>query len=134
MVEYKHFLQTHCTNPLLSSKTIKDAIELYFDKLNDDYDSLFSVNRIQCRCYDINGEPINHEFGQLKRTQDLEPILEENSNLFIFSRDSFFNSNERRIGLKPYLYETNKYESIDIDEENDFVVAEKLYELDLLDS
>jgi N-acylneuraminate cytidylyltransferase len=60
------------------------------------------------------------------RSQDLPPIFEENSNLYIFSKESFKQSGNRRIGLRPYLFEINKLEAIDIDEEEDFLLAELL--------
>lgn len=120
--EYCHFIQTHTTNPLLSKKSIDDAIEKYFES-KDESDSLFSVNRIQARTYWEDGTPINHKLGELKRTQDLEPIFEENSNFFIFSRDSFQKTHSR-LGIKPLLFETPKIESLEIDEEEDFRFVE----------
>ncbi len=120
--DHEHFLQTHTTNPLLSIATINNAIFEYFSRL-DQCDSLFSVNRIQSRCYWRDGKPINHELGKMLRTQDMEPVMEENSNLFIFSRNTFKKS-KSRIGEKPYLFETPKNESFEIDEEEDFVLVE----------
>jgi len=121
----EHFLQTHSTNPLLSTETINEGIELYFRNLGA-YDSLFTVTRHNARFYWNDGSPINHDPREMLRTQDLPPILEENSNLYIFSRESFKQSGNRRIGLRPYLFEINKLEAIDIDEEEDFLLAEFL--------
>ncbi|WP_135609986.1 cytidylyltransferase domain-containing protein [Methanococcoides sp. AM1] len=124
--EGEHFLQTHSTNPLLTTDTIDCAIETYFRNLSK-FDSLFSVNRLQTRLYWQNGEPVNHNPQELLRTQDLPPLFEENSNVYIFSRESFKNTGNRRIGLKPQMFEMNKLESIDIDEPEDFILAETLY-------
>ncbi len=124
--ESEHFLQTHSTNPLLLSEDIDRAIEAYFKYLNL-YDSLFSVTKIQTRLYDADVKPLNHNPKKLLRTQDLEPLYEENSNLYIFSKTSFKNANYNRIGLKPQIFELSKLYSIDIDEEADFVLAEILY-------
>ena len=121
----EHFLQTHSTNPLLNAETIDKAIELYFHNLRM-YDSLFTVTRHNARFYWSDGRPINHDPQEMLRTQDLPPIFEENSNLYIFSRESFKQSGNRRIGLRPYLFEINKLEAIDIDEEDDFLLAELL--------
>lgn len=121
----EHFLQTHSTNPLLNSETIDKAIESYFHNLGV-YDSLFTVTRHNARFYWKDGSPVNHDPQELLRTQDLPPILEENSNLYIFSRESFEQSGNRRIGLKPYLFEISKFEAMDIDEEDDFMLAELL--------
>ena len=121
----EHFLQTHSTNPLLNTETIDRAIDLYFRNLGM-HDSLFTVTRHNARFYWGDGSPINHDPQELIRTQDLPPILEENSSLYIFSRESFKQNDGRRIGLKPYLFEISKFEAIDIDEEDDFLLAELL--------
>lgn len=122
-----HFLQSHSTNPLLTKATIEKAIDEYFASLKDGYDSLFSVTKIQSRLYWSTGEPINHNPRELLRTQDLPPVFEENSNLYLFSRSSFGAAGSKRIGLKPKMFIINKLEAIDIDEEEDFCLAEALY-------
>ena len=123
-----HFMQTHSTNPLLSVPTINSAVEYYFAELGKNCDSVFSVTRLQARLYDSESKPINHDPNELRRTQDLEPLFEENSNFYLFSKDSFAKSGCNRIGLKPKLFEVNKLEAVDIDEPEDFVLAELLYE------
>ena len=122
----EHFLQTHSTNPLVRTETIDKAIETYFNKL-EEYDSLFGVTKVQTRFYDKDAKPVNHNPEELLRTQDLEPLYEENSNFYIFSKNSFKNSNKRRIGVKPQIFEVNKLESVDIDEPEDFKLAELLH-------
>lgn len=124
--EDKHFLQTHSTNPLLTTKTIDAAIEKYLSVIKTDYDSLFSVTRWQTRLYNKDGMAINHNPDELVRAQDLAPVFEENSCLYIFSRQSF-NKKETRIGKTPFLFEIDKYEAIDIDEEVDFLLAKQMF-------
>lgn len=125
-LEGDHFIQTHSTNPLVRTATIDTAIEQYFEKL-DKYDSLFSTTRLQTRLYDKNAKPINHNPNELLRTQDLEPLFEENSNFYIFSKTSFADADRKRIGLKPQIFEVNKLEAVDIDEPEDFKLAELLH-------
>jgi len=125
-LEGEHFLQTHSTNPLLQSETIDRAIETYFERLKK-YDSLFGVTKVQTRFYDKDATPINHNPEELLRTQDLEPLYEENSNFYIFSKESFANSDQKRIGLTPQIFEVNKLEAVDIDEPEDFKLAELLH-------
>lgn len=127
-IESEHFLQTHSTNPLLTTEIIDSAIEQYFASL-DVYDSLFSVARHQTRLYWSDGRPINHNPKELLRTQDLEPIYEENSNIYIFSKMSFSNNSNNRIGIRPKLFEMDKLEAMDIDEEVDFNLAELYFKL-----
>ena len=127
-IQGEYFLQTHSTNPLLQTSTIDIAIETYFKNLKK-FDSLFSVTRLQTRLYWKDGSPVNHNPNELLRTQDLPPMYEENSNLYIFSKKSFMDAGESRIGLKPQLLEINKLEAIDIDEPEDWNIAEILYKM-----
>lgn len=120
----EHLGQTHCTNPLLKAATIDAAIKAYFD--NDAATSLFTVTRIQARLYDKNMHAINHNPTELLPTQDLDPIYVENSNLYLFERNAFF-ENEARITSQAMMWETDPYESVDIDEEKDFRMAEALH-------
>lgn len=122
----EYFLQTHSTNPLLRYQTIDRAIETYFENL-EKIDSLFSVTRLQARLYWKDGSPINHNPNELLRTQDLPPVYEENSNLYIFSKKSFVNADRCRIGRKPRMFEIDKLEAVDIDEPQDWEIAELLY-------
>jgi CMP-N-acetylneuraminic acid synthetase len=120
------FLHTHSTNPILRTKTIDNAI-LTFSK-NKDYDSLLSVNRLNKRVYSSDKKPINHDpHDKLLRTQDLKPVYVDSSCIYIFSRESFQNAGNHRIGHSPYFFEVDEIESIDIDYENDFFLAEKIY-------
>ncbi len=122
------FLQTHSTNPLLTLDTLNRAVTC-FEKSLPEYDSLFSVTRLQTRLYWETGEPINHNPEELLRTQDLPPVFEENSNIYIFSRNSFSKAGNKRIGLRPQMFPINKLEAMDIDEEEDFVLAGILYKM-----
>jgi CMP-N-acetylneuraminic acid synthetase len=118
------YLMTHTTNPFLSSKSIIDALDLFQHKKNlNAIDSLFTVNKFQSRFYNKHCDPINHDPNNLIRTQDLEPWYEENSNLYIFTKESF-NSSNARIGKNPIFFETPRFESFDIDNQDDWVLAE----------
>lgn len=122
------YIQTHSTNPLLLTKTIDKAIEKFinFSRKNK-YDSIFSVTKTQKRFYDENSMPLNHDPKMLV-TQHLKPIFEENSCFYIFTKKSFL-STQGRIGSSPFMYEIDKIESIDIDEKDDFIIAEAMYNL-----
>ncbi len=120
------YLMTHTTNPMLSRSTIVDALSKFSESLSTgEHDSLFSVDKIQTRFYKKDGTPINHNPDKLIKTQDLEPWFEENSNLYLFTKESF-ESTQARIGKKPFLFETPKGESVDIDTPDDWEIARKL--------
>lgn len=120
------FLQTHSTNPLLSRATLDVAIEQFFNGLKN-YDSMFSVTCFQTRFYWESGQPVNHNPEELLRTQDLPLMFEENSNFYLFSKKSFISAGNKRIGLRPAMFSMDKLEAVDIDEEDDFRLAEVLF-------
>ena len=122
------YIQTHSTSPLLAIRSLDAAIEKMISKATD-FDSIFSVTKIQTRFYDKNGNPFNHDHKELLRTQDLEPLFEENSGFYIFTKESFKNADHKRIGLRPLMFEIDKIEAIDIDEPSDFIIAETLHKL-----
>ena len=126
IVDADFYLQTHSTNPLLSTHTINRAIEMFLEKRST-YDSLFSVTRIQVRLWDSLCRAVNHNPSMLLRTQDLPPLFEENSCLYIFSRLTLEKSHNR-IGRRPFMFEIDRSEAWDIDEEIDFEMAEFLYQ------
>jgi len=127
-IDADHFLMTHTTNPLLSEKTIQRAIDAYLNAISrGDADSLFTVNRIQTRFYDSQVRPVNHDPEHLVRTQDLEPWFEENSNLYLFSKESFLQT-KARIGASPMMLENAPYESTDIDTPEDWELGEVMVE------
>lgn len=125
-VEADYYLQTHCTNPLLRAETIDRAIQTFIDNYPI-YDSLFSVTQMQTRLWDSLARAINHNPRILLRTQDLPPIFEENSCIYIFTRQ-ILEGRHNRIGERPLMFEIDRLEAWDIDEELDFLIAEFLYQ------
>ncbi len=118
------YLQTHSTNPLLRAETISRAIHTFW-QVYPAYDSLFSVTRWHTRLWDAQGRPINHDPNVLLRTQDLPPVYEENSCLYLFTREGFL-ARRNRLGQRPYLFEIPALEAVDIDEPSDWTLAECL--------
>ena len=123
-IDAETYLMTHTTNPLLSATTIANALEAYYKGVvREKKDSLFTVNEFQTRFYREDGSAVNHDPQNLLRTQDLEPWFEENSNLYIFTRESF-SSTDARIGENPVLFPTPTLESADIDDAVGWRIAE----------
>lgn len=123
------YLQTHSTNPLLKTDTISDAIQAFknnYPKL----DSLFSVTRWQTRFYDKDGNAVNHNPRELIQTQDLPPMYEENSCIYIFTRGNLV-AKRHRISNHPLMFEIPRLEAVDIDEESDFQIADILMRMRL---
>lgn len=113
----------NATNPLISTKTVEESIELYKNLRN--YDSVNTVNYVKEFLW-LDGKAINYNPDNKPRSQDLPDIMSINhavnvidKNLMIERRDIF--------GYKPYLKVIDKVEAIDIDDELDFEFAEFLY-------
>ena len=94
-------------------------------KQKNNYDSLFSVTKVQKRFWSDKTKPVNHSLLDEPTTQNLVSLYEENSCIYIFSR-KVFEKNFSRVGNNPKLYPISSLESIDIDEPIDFEIAEFL--------
>ncbi len=123
-VETDFYLQTHSTNPLLCPETVSNAIQSFLDQYPA-YDSLFSVTRIQTRLWDQLGRAINHNPAVLLQTQDLPPNYEENSCIYIFTKE-ILQQRRNRLGERPMMFEIDAAEAWDIDEELDFEIVDFL--------
>ena len=115
------YLQTHSTNPLLRPQTVSAAIRSLLASYPV-YDSLFSVTRLQTRLWDQLGRAINHNPAILLQTPDLPPVYEENSCLYIFTRQTLL-ERRNRLGERPMMFEIDAAEAWDIDEELDFEIT-----------
>lgn len=124
-VPSQFYLQTHSTNPLLKPETVQRAVKTFIENYPS-HDSLFSVTRRQTRYWDELARPINHNRDILLRTQDLPPVYEENSCLYIFEGEGL-KRRYNRIGNRPLMFEIQAQEAADIDEEIDFQIADLMY-------
>ncbi len=118
------YLQTHSTNPLLKAQTLSKAIQAFRTEYPNK-DSLFSVTRLQTRLYDQHGNAMNHNPKELIQTQDLPPVYEENSCIYIFNRENL-QAKRHRISDTPLMFEMDADEAWDIDEELDFAITDFL--------
>jgi CMP-N-acetylneuraminic acid synthetase len=117
-------LQTHCTNPLLRAETISAALRALLDA-GGQHDSLFSVTEVRKRFWADARTPVNHDPSVLLRTQDLPPLYEENSCLYVFRRETLEKLGNR-IGARPLLFPIDPNEAWDIDDEADWELVDLL--------
>jgi CMP-N-acetylneuraminic acid synthetase len=117
----ENIIQTHVTNPLLRGETIRNALMFFLESDKP----LFSVSRFNSRFYNHNLKPVNHSLAKLLPTQKLDPLYEENSNFYIFSKNQFLEK-KNRINQKSRIFEVSKLESFDIDDEEDFEIVTQL--------
>lgn len=126
-VQADFYIQSHSTNPLLKAETISRGINCLLDQYPA-YDSLFGVTRRQVRLWDQLGRPINHNPAVLLQTQDLPPVFEENSCMYIFTRAHLL-SRRNRLGERPMMFEIDPLEAFDVDNEVDFSITEMMLNL-----
>ncbi|ECP7610353.1 acylneuraminate cytidylyltransferase family protein [Campylobacter jejuni] len=112
------------TNPLIKDETILRAISLY-KNLEQEFDSVVSANVVRLFMYK-DGKTLNYDENHKPRSQDLPLILALNYTIHILKKD-FMLKHKRIVGFKPYLFEIDKMEALDIDENLDFEIAEILY-------
>jgi len=115
------YIMTHATSPFISEKSIENGLnKVAFEN----FDSAFSVKLIKEFIWK-NGNPYNYSLDDIPRTQDLLPLYIETSGFYIYKSSVI--SKKRRIGDKPALIEVNEIESIDINNHNDFQIADAIF-------
>ncbi|MBQ3149520.1 MAG: acylneuraminate cytidylyltransferase family protein [Alistipes sp.] len=120
-VEADIYVLAHATSPFIRTCTIEQGV----DKVaSGEYDSAFSAEKVQTFTW-WQGRPLNYSLERIPRTQDLEPVYVETSAFFIFRREVWLNKH-RRIGDRPYTAVTDRIESMDIDNPDDFKLAEAI--------
>ncbi len=117
-------LLTHVTNPLADEETYIKTIDA-FRKLSDDYDSIVTVSDVKEFLY-LDGKPLNYDPRCKPRSQDLPEIVKLNHVASLINRDTMI-AQKDIIGIRPYFLKIGDVESVDIDTELDFSVAEFLY-------
>lgn len=113
------YVYAHATAPYIKKETIIECINAV---TSGDYDSAFCAVKIQDYLWQ-DGEPLNFDATNVPRSQDLKPIYRETSGVYVFTKE-VFEKHHRRIGKKPFVKEVSFRESIDINNPEDFVLAE----------
>lgn len=116
------YIMTHTTAPFIKAESISKGLNAV---LSEKYDSSFAAKKLQDFLWK-DGTPFNYQLDNIPRTQDLPPLYEETSGFYIYRSDVIKQLN-RRIGDKPYIVEVGEIESIDIDEAEDFIIADAIY-------
>ena len=129
IIKEEHIIWGHATTPFVDGKDYDEGIVKYFEKVEDGYDSLISVMPLQNFLLDEKGEVFNYDaaVNRWPRTQDLTVLYEVNHAMFITSR-KIYETENNRVGSKPFLYIQDKIKSFDIDWVDDFLIAEAIYD------
>lgn len=116
------YVMTHTTAPFISAESIEKGIDAVLSGMND---SAFAAKKLQDFLWK-NGTPFNYSLENIPRTQDLEPLYQETSGFYIYERHVITELG-RRIGQSPFIVEVNEIEAVDIDEKEDFEIADAVY-------
>jgi len=121
------YVYAHATAPFITVETMRSCINAV---KTGKYDSAFCAVKLQDYLWK-DGEPLNFDATNLPRTQDLEPIYQETSGVYVFTKDVFLN-HHRRIGVKPFIKEVTFKEAVDIDNPEDFELAEIMLNVNVM--
>ena len=116
------YILTHATAPFISAESFKKGIQAV---KSGNYDSALSVEKMQEFMWK-NNKPFNYDPVRIPRTQDLEPFFIETCGMYIY-RKAVISDKHRRIGDNPYLVEVDKVESTDINNPEDFLLADAIF-------
>ena len=109
MVDSDIYVLSHATAPFISAESIGAGVEAV---KSGKHDSSLSVSKVQEFLWKDN-KPFNYNLEKIPRTQDLDVMYSETSGFFIYTKD--------------FLVEVSKIEACDIDESEDFEIANAIY-------
>jgi N-acylneuraminate cytidylyltransferase len=99
-----------------------------FEKSQSEFDSVFTVNRFNHFLLNGSGLPINFQFGPWhKYSQEIVPLVVVNCALMAAPLEVMLKYSYQ-IGVRPLMFETTSIEGLDIDTEEEFRMAQLLYE------
>lgn len=116
------YVMTHTTAPFITKESIEKGLKAVE---TGEYDSAFAAKKIQDFLWK-DGVPFNYDLSNIPRTQDLSPLYMETSGFYIYKHDVMAELH-RRIGEKPFIVEVGEIEAVDIDEPEDFMIADAIY-------
>lgn len=120
------YVYAHATAPFITVETMKQCINAV---KSGEFDSAFCAVKLQDYLWQ-DGQPLNFDASNLPRTQDLKPIYQETSGVYAFTKE-VFEKYKRRIGIKPFIKEVTFKEAVDIDNPEDFDLAEVMVNINL---
>lgn len=116
------YVVSHATGPFTQSRSIDACIEKV---TAGGYDSAFLARSMQQFLW-RDGNAVNFDVQNFPRTQDLKPIYIEAPGAYVFTRETFCRY-RRRVGIKPYIHPVSETEGRDIDNLEDFLIADAVY-------
>lgn len=116
------FFLVQATSPLTQTKDFDKALETL---KNENADSLLTCIRTKRFFWDKNANPINYDFINRPRRQDFDGFFMENGAFYINSIENI-KKDKNRLSSKIAIYEMEEFTAVEIDEEDDWLIAEKM--------
>lgn len=121
------YAMCHATSPFIEAEHIKECIDAV---KSGNYDSAFSALEIRNFLW-MENKPLNFSRDNYPRTQDLELVYSEIPTPYVFTKE-VFEETGGRTGYKPYICPCSLIEAIDIDNPEDFCLANAIHMSDLI--
>ena len=130
-IDGDHIVYLHVTSPLLKTSTLETSIEIY-KKLEKKYSSLVSVEHLMKYIW-FKNKAINYDPNNHPRSQDLAKYYSLNFAINILPRQTMIET-KSILGNNFYPYFISDLESIDVDTELDFEIAEYIFRKTFLEN
>lgn len=124
----------HPKCPFLRTASLAECINQVVD---GSFDSAFIGSKHKKMAW-FNKAPLNYSLesgGNTQSLSSLEPVIFESSSVYVFTRE-LFNNTRRRLSLNPYMKFVGHFEGFEIDQPEDFDIAELIVNagLDVLEN
>ena len=116
------FMLVQATSPLTQSEDFRKALDRFQSAACD---SLLSCVRNKRFFWKADGTPVNYTYQSRPRRQDFEGFLMENGAFYI-NRVGNIKREKNRLSGKIAIYEMPEFTAVEIDEEDDWIVAEAI--------
>ena len=116
------FLLVQATSPFTQTKDFDEALKTL---KNQNADSLLTCVRIKRFFWNDNGIPYNYDYKNRPRRQDFNGILMENGAFYI-NTIANIKRDKNRLSGKIAIYEMEEFTAVELDEEDDWMIAERL--------
>ena len=117
------YMVSHTTSPMVSVESLQACIDAV---ASGEFDSAFTARKLQHLLWTDKKEPVNFDSTNIPRTQDLPPLFAEVSAAYVFTKE-LYKKEKCRIGGNIKIVEVSEIESIDIDYEESYRMADAIY-------
>lgn len=122
------FFLVQATSPLTQTKDFDEALEVLKTK---NADSLLTCVRTKRFYWNEDGKPYNYDYKNRPRRQDFDGMMMENGAFYI-NTIANIKKDQNRLSGKIAIYQMEEFTSVEIDEEDDWIIKEQLMKKHIL--